>query len=111
MLGDALTEDRYTVTLIDAGHAQPVEQATESNPDLLIVDLRLATDELLGWQVAQAVRGRPGFERLPVLVCSGDTRALTEIEDELATMPRVATLTKPFGLDELEQTVARLLET
>lgn len=109
MVGDVLTDEHYAVTLIDADHADPVRGIIESHPDLLIVDLRLGSEELLGWEALQSVRSMGGFESLPVVVCSGDTVAIHDLEDDIAAMPRVAILQKPFSLDQLDRTVSDLL--
>ena len=109
MVGDILTEEQYTVTLVDGDEAEPLDQITQSSPELLIIDLRLGSDDLTGWQVAQSVRATPTFERLPLLVCSGDVRALRALEDELSRMQNALGLSKPFGLDAFHAAVRRLL--
>lgn len=109
MMGDVLTDEQYSVTLIDTDEADPVARTTESNPDLLIVDLRLGSEDLRGWQVLQSVRSTEGFGSLPVVVCSGDTVAIHHLEDDIAAMSRVAVLPKPFSLDELDRAVSDLL--
>lgn len=109
MVGEVLTDQHYAVTLIDTDHDDPISRVAESSPDLLIVDLRLGSEELRGWQLLESLRSTGGFESLPVVVCSGDTVAIHDLEDDIAAMPRVAILPKPFSLDELDRTVSDLL--
>lgn len=109
MVGDVLSDERYAVTLIDADHSDLVRRITESQPGLLILDLRLGSEELRGWQVLKSVRSRSGFESLPVILCSGDTVAIHDLEEDIAAMPRVAILPKPFSLDELDRNVSDLI--
>lgn len=110
MVGDVLTEERYVVTLIDGeDESEPTERIAASDPDLLIIDLRLGSDDLRGWQLMQSVRATPRFGALPVLVCSGDVRAIAGLADDIAMMRNAASLTKPFGVDELDGAVANLL--
>jgi hypothetical protein len=46
---------------------------------------------------------------LPILVCSGDLAALNAIEPTISDDPRIETLAKPFGIEELTDAIDRLL--
>ncbi len=81
----------------------------DSEPDLLMIDLRLGQDGLSGWQIAQQVRALPEFDGLPVLICSADALAMRELEADLASARHVATLSKPFAIEELTQPIEDLL--
>lgn len=109
MVGELLTEERYAVTLIDVSEPDPLGAIARSDPDLLVIDLRLGSDQLRGWQVLQSVRATPAGQTLPVLVLSGDLQALARLQAELARLPHVVALSKPFGLDELSDAVTHLL--
>ena len=74
-----------------------------------MIDIRMGTDTLHGWRVAQELRRDPRFDRLPILVCSGDIAALEEIADDLDEQRHIRALAKPFSVDELTQTVDELL--
>lgn len=74
-----------------------------------MIDLRMGRDELHGWEIAQKVRADRTLNDLPVLVCSADVEALKAIAADLAAMPRVATLAKPFRIDDLTAVIDRLL--
>ena len=52
----------------------------------------------------------PDLSELPILICTGDAKAVGELEEAVADMRRVATITKPFDIDELVSTLAELLE-
>ena len=109
MVRDVLEDERYETTTLDVDTPDTLDRIRASHPDLLVIDLRLghAGDE--GWRLARRIRGEPGFERLPVIVCSGDIPALLEIEPGVAAAARVETLAKPFAIDELTGAIDRLL--
>ena len=74
-------------------------------PDLVLCDVRLpdAPPFALLDRLSNAATAA-----LPVLVCSGAVRELEQATERLA-QPHVAVLLKPFDIDELLGTVARLL--
>ena len=83
LVGDILKDERYQVTLVDGDRAEPLERIRDSRPDLLMIDLRLGTDKLHGWDIAQQVRHDSALSEVPILVCSADVVALDEISDQL----------------------------
>lgn len=109
MVGDILKGERYVVTLVDKDFAEPLARIRASRPDLLMIDLRLGTDRLHGWDVAQQMQHDPELASVPVLVCSADIGALAEVKDQLDDTHLVGVLTKPFEIDALTATVERLL--
>ena len=109
LVGEILKDERYAVSLVDGDIPEPLERIRESRPDLLMIDLRLGTDKLHGWDVAQQVRKDPALSEVPILLCSADVVALAEVEDLLDETHMTAVLTKPFEIDELTETVERLL--
>ena len=109
LIGDILADERYASTLIDGDEPGTVDRIRASKPDLLMIDLRMGRDELEGWKLAQQVRRDPELQQLPVLVCSADTVALDAREEELSDMRSVATLAKPFDIDELSEAIDGLL--
>ena len=74
-----------------------------------MIDVRLGVEGDHGWEIAQEVRGEPQFKELPVLLCSADILALKGLESGLAETRRVATLEKPFTIDDLVSTIDQLL--
>lgn len=109
LMRNILEDDRYQATTIDGDAPDALERIRASAPDLLIVDLRLGDDTVHGWDIAQQVRHAEDLDDLPVLVLSGDVVTLHELEADLAGTQHTEALTKPFGLDELEAAINRLL--
>lgn len=109
LVAEILESDLYETTLVDGDSDDALERIRESTPQLLMIDLRLGSDGLHGWDIAQEVRADPAFADMPILLCSADVVALTEIGEHLDRARPVETLTKPFSIDELLGTVDRLL--
>jgi CheY-like chemotaxis protein len=109
LVHDILEGDRYDTTLIDGDRLDAIDLIRASQPDLLMIDVRLGVEGDRGWDIAQEVRREPRFEDLPVLLCSADTLALEGLEERLAETRRVATLAKPFTIDELTSILDDLL--
>ena len=109
LVRDILEDDRYEATTIDGDRPDALERIRASRPELLMIDLRMGTDGLHGWNVAQQVRADPDLAGLPVLVCSADAFAVREMEEELNGTRRTATLLKPFTIDELTGAIDKLL--
>jgi CheY-like chemotaxis protein len=110
LVGDLLGELNYETTLIDGDRADALASIAGSEPDVLIVDLRMGSDAMHGWDVAQQVRAEPTLDGLPILVCSADRDALEAIATDLASVQRVSALAKPFSVDEFIAAVEQLLE-
>jgi CheY-like chemotaxis protein len=109
LVHDILEGDRYETTLIDGDRPEAVDLIGPSHPDLLMIDVRLGTAGDHGWEIAQQVRSDPEFQELPVLLCSADVPALEGLEAGMAETRRVATLAKPFTIEELVSTIDELL--
>jgi DNA-binding response OmpR family regulator len=110
LMGDLLNEERYAVTLVDGDRDDAVDAIRASQPQALIIDLRLGKTELHGWDVLRSLRSDPNLSELPTLICTGDLRGLEEVADQLVGMRRVSTLKKPFDIDELFSKLDALLE-
>jgi two-component system, response regulator PdtaR len=108
LMADLLHDERYPTTVIDGDRDEAVDLIRAAEPDVLIIDLRLGRDELHGWDVMQEVRSDAKLRELPILICTGDLVALAKLTDVVAAMPRVATLTKPFSIDDLFATLQTL---
>ena len=110
LMGDLLAEERYVVTLVDGDQDDAFDMIRASQPQALIIDLRLGRAELHGWEILQELRSDPELRELPALICTGDLRGLEQVADRLAGMRRVSTLKKPFDIDELFTKLDALLE-
>lgn len=109
LVRDILEDERYQVTTVDGDKPDALDRVRSSRPEVLMIDLRMGRDQLHGWDVAQQVRAEPELDDVPILVCSGDLKAMNEIADQLADTKNVATLVKPFGIDDLTAAIDRLL--
>jgi CheY-like chemotaxis protein len=109
LVRDILEDDRYETTTIDGDRPDALDQVRASRPDLLMIDLRMGSEGLHGWTIAQQVRAEPDFAGLPVLICSADVLALKTLEEDLDDTRQVATLTKPFSIDDLTSSIDALL--
>jgi len=99
----------YDVTTIDADTLDDVEPIRTSQPDLLIIDLRWRRDGLAGWDVLLAVRADSELEQLPIILCTGDLQSLEEHAQAIADDVKVATLQKPFHVEDLEARVRQFV--
>jgi CheY-like chemotaxis protein len=95
----------YDVTTIDGDTIRDIEPIRGSRPDLLIIDLRLRPDGLAGWDILLAIREDGELGQLPIILCTGDLESLREHAAAITEDPFVATLEKPFHIEELERSV------
>lgn len=111
LIGEVLESEQHDATTIDGSRADPdiLDDVRTSAPDVLIVDLRLGAETLRGWQLIELLRREPELKRLPILVSSADLPALREAEDTLERNRPIEVLAKPFGIDELTESLDRLL--
>lgn len=109
LVRDILEDDRYDVTTIDGDRPDALVRIKASRPDVLMIDLRFGAEGLHGWDIAMEVRRDESLSGLPVLVCSADLEALNQIAGRLSETQSVETLTKPFSVDELTETLDRLV--
>ena len=100
LVADALKDEGYQVETASNG-AEAVEVVEHERPSLVLLDMRMPV--LDGWGFAQVMRARG--VRLPIVVMTAAENAqhwCDEIGGECA-------LPKPFDLDQLFTTVARLV--
>lgn len=109
LIGEILEGDHYVTTLIESVEDDLLDQICRSEPDLLMIDLRHGGDPRHGWEIAQQLRGTSGCEDLPVVLCSADITTLNEVEPELQKAADVVALRLPFEIDELLQSIRRLI--
>jgi CheY-like chemotaxis protein len=109
-MADVLHDHRYAATVVDGDRDDAIALVRAAEPDGLIIDLRLGREELHGWAVLQEIRSDPELRELPTVVCSGDVDALAGLGDAVAGMQRVATIKKPFAIDEMIATLEQVLE-
>jgi CheY-like chemotaxis protein len=101
LVADALQDEGYAVTTAANG-AEAIEVVDRTEPSLVLLDMRMPV--LDGWGFAQMMRQRG--TRLPIVVMTAAENAqhwCDEIGGE-------GCLPKPFDLDQLFTTVARLVK-
>ncbi len=101
LIGDLLHNANYPTTLIDGDRDNAMELIEAAEPEILIVDLRLGSDELRGLDILRAVRRHPDLNAIPILVCTADRWALEAVAEELRAIEDVAVLEKPFEIKDL----------
>lgn len=101
-----LSESGYDVTTIfEAGPAFELIRA--SMPDLVIMDVRMATPED-GLDIIEMMRLSRHTMEIPVIVCSADHDRMRGMEAHLRTQ-HCWLLLKPFNLDDLQNLVDEVI--
>lgn len=108
LVGEILADERYPTTLVDGDKPDALQRIRASAPEVLMIDLRMGSEALHGWDVLMDVRRDPALARLPTLICTADLIGLESIVDRVDAMPGVSTLTKPFTVDALTRAIADL---
>ena len=105
LLAAVLTDEGYE-PLVFADGASALPALGAHPPDALILDLQLPPP-LDGWSLLARLRADPMLRTLPVLICTGDERAV-RAQTALLDRPGHAVLAKPFDLDDLLAMLVRL---
>ena len=79
----------------------------EQRPSLLILDIRIGGEER-GWTILNILTLDPDTRPIPVIVCSAAIQSLHEHQDLLSKYG-ICALPKPFDVEALLETVARML--
>ena len=102
-IGEALADEGYVVRTAPDGRAA-FEVLGAARPDLILLDMRMPVMD--GWEFARAYReSAPAGGRVPIVV-------LTAARDAAGRAAEIAAdgyLAKPFGLQDLLETVRRQL--
>jgi DNA-binding NtrC family response regulator len=88
-----------------------IESVVASDPELLIVDLRLrdGPQSISGWELVVLARSHRHLLATPVILCSADAWALRERARDLEQLDGVHVRPKPFALDEMSDLIERAL--
>jgi CheY-like chemotaxis protein len=83
----------------------------QSQPDLLVIDLRLGqpANDLSGWELVVLASHHRSLAGVPIVICSADLAEMQDRTAELGESDRFELLAKPFDVEEAEQLVDRLL--
>ena len=79
----------------------------DERPSLLILDIRIGGEER-GWTILNMLTLDPDTRPIPVIVCSAAIQSLHEHQDLLRKYG-ICALPKPFDVEALLETVARML--
>jgi two-component system NtrC family response regulator len=109
LMHDLLSQEGYDVKVVD-GDTATIEGIAATDPDLLVIDLRLGSTAPSGWDVLLMARAHEPLREIPVVLCSADVVELRARADEMAAIADVHVLEKPFRIEEAEELVRRLLE-
>ncbi|PRD46391.1 response regulator [Sphingobacterium haloxyli] len=98
-----LESSGYQVEISETSH-NILERVKEVSPDMIIMDNWIPN--IGGVKATQILKSDPAFKHIPVIYCSANNDVSSLAEQAGAE----AYLAKPFDLDELENTVAGLLQ-
>lgn len=89
--------------------AHDLEEIHVLQPDLIILDYMWSSDDS-GWSMLQLLKMDPKTSAIPIILCTGAVRQVTEIDARLNQMD-VRVILKPFDIDELLRIVNEALDT
>lgn len=105
---DLLSEEGYEVTLDKFARqtGELLESIRENQPDLVIMDFIIGGEEM-GWQLVQATQMDRKTRDIPVIVCTGAVKQVTELSDHLASIG-IHVVLKPFDIDHLLEIIDKV---
>jgi CheY-like chemotaxis protein len=93
------------------GETVSIEEIADTRPDLLIVDLRMDSGVLNdGWGVIVGARADPRLADVPIIISTADHEFLRNRAAEISALADLHPLPKPFGMQDVEELITRLLE-
>ncbi len=101
-----LTRHNYNVVGALGGQAG-LDGVRKLKPDLVLLDLMMP--EIDGWELLQRVRVDPKLQQIPVIVVTARASEIDRIFG-LQVAGVEGYITKPFGPEELVQSVRRVLQ-
>lgn len=108
LMADLLMNANYPATLIDGDRPEAKKLVEASQPEILIIDLRLGTEGLSGLEILRWAREHTDLSRVPTIVCTADHWGVQQVRAELDAMGSVSILLKPFSVDDLYQALGEL---
>ena len=110
IIAEVLEMAGHRVTAL-ARNTDVPDVVADSHPELIVLDLGLTPGtNPSGWETLRQFRAHPALAAVPVLVCSGDIRALRARADTLRADPLVKAIEKPFAIEDLERAVLELVD-
>lgn len=108
LMQDLLQDASYPATLIDGDRENAFELILASEPEILIIDLRLRSAEFHGLQILNLVRDHETLRKVPTVICSADAWGIDQVRAEVEAMEKLAVLTKPFAISDLYRVLREL---
>jgi DNA-binding response OmpR family regulator len=98
---DLLSEEGYRVSLdkFDRQTGELLQSIRELKPDLVIMDFLIGREES-GWQLLQITQMDRDTRGIPVIVCTGAVKQVTELSTHLDALG-IHVVIKPFDIDVL----------
>lgn len=104
LLRDRLTEEGFQ-TIEASNGREAIEKATESNPDLILLDIMMP--EITGWDVMESLKQKEGTASIPVVVLSA---ASSEADRQRGYDMGISNyLTKPFEIKDLISEIKKVI--
>jgi CheY-like chemotaxis protein len=108
LMQDLLGTDEGYQVFTSVSWASSLEFVKSVEPDLLMLDLMRGHDQV-GWTVLDLLRANPRTRELPVLLCSAAAPTLAGFAQHMRSTKAVECVAKPFDVDDLLQTIERML--
>lgn len=109
LMMELLEAEGYRAVEVAFDGSDPLAALAAARPDLLILALR-GIGGTGGLDLLLRLRTDPRHHGLPVLVCSADVQQLRDHAGQLAAVPHLAVLEKPFRVDALVGVLRALLD-
>lgn len=108
LFDDLLTEAGYRVTLdnFQRQTGELLDVMREIQPDLVVMDFVIG-GEMKGWQLLQAAKMDRSTRDIPIVICTGAVKQVTEMGTHLEFMD-VHVVLKPFDIDYLLDTIDKV---
>lgn len=110
LMVDLLTDGENYDVVSSADWSEGLAFVKSSGADLVILDLMTGREET-GSAILERLRADPDTAGVPIIVCSAASLALQQSAARLVDEPTIATVAKPFDVDDLLATISRLLGT
>lgn len=107
LMQDVLQDADYPATLLSGDRDNATELIEASDPDVLIIDLRLGNGGMSGLDILRWTRDHPTLRHVPVIVCTADSWAVEELDADLSGMGDVRVLIKPFAMADLHDALKK----
>lgn len=108
LFDDLLSEEGYRVTLdnFQRQTTELLQVIRDLQPDMVIMDFIIG-GEPKGWQLVQATQMDRSVRDIPVIICTGAVKQVTELSAHLDSLG-VHVVIKPFDIDHLIEVIDKV---